>query len=219
MRRIGLTLTPGVLMSISRNVMPSCFCAAGSVRTRQEHPVGPVGVRRPDLLAVDDEVVAVEHGARLQAREVRAGAGLGVALAPANLAADDARQVLALELVAALVKEQRSDHRQAEADERGAELEARISSCSALPSADESPPPPYSFGHVGAVQPRSPMTFSHFATSGGNWTFLPPGQTSSSERGRVNIDFGALASSHSRASARKRSKSVMAGSPRSSDVT
>ncbi len=32
---IGLTVTPGDFMSISRNEMPSCFFAAGSVRTRQ----------------------------------------------------------------------------------------------------------------------------------------------------------------------------------------
>ena len=33
---IGRTVMPGVVMSISRNEMPSCFFAAGSVRTRQK---------------------------------------------------------------------------------------------------------------------------------------------------------------------------------------
>ena len=66
--------------------MPSCFLP--SVGAHQaEDPVGLVGVGGPDLLAVQDEVVAVAHGAGLERREVRAGARLGVALAPADLAA------------------------------------------------------------------------------------------------------------------------------------
>ena len=35
--RIGRASTPGVFMSISRKLMPSCFLAFGSVRTRQKH--------------------------------------------------------------------------------------------------------------------------------------------------------------------------------------
>ncbi len=33
---IGRTSTPGLVMSISRKLMPSCFFASGSVRTRQK---------------------------------------------------------------------------------------------------------------------------------------------------------------------------------------
>ena len=33
---IGRTVMPGVFMSISRNVMPSCFFALASVRVRQK---------------------------------------------------------------------------------------------------------------------------------------------------------------------------------------
>jgi hypothetical protein len=87
----------------------------------EEHPVGLIGVRRPHLLSGDDEVVALEHGARLQAREIGAGAGLRVALAPADLAADDRRDVRALELLGAELEQRRSDHRQAETDERWAQ--------------------------------------------------------------------------------------------------
>ena len=50
-------------------------------------PVGVVGIARPDLLAVDDVIVAVALGAGLQGGEVRSGVRLGVALAPADLAA------------------------------------------------------------------------------------------------------------------------------------
>src|SRR5581483_3390739 len=59
-----------------------------------EHPVRLIGVRGPDLLAVDDVRIAVEDGARLQAGEIGAGARLAVALAPADPAARDRRQVL-----------------------------------------------------------------------------------------------------------------------------
>ena len=55
-----------------------------------EHPVGEVGAGGPDLLAVDDVVVAVADGAGLEAGEVAAGAGLAEALAPRDLAAEDA---------------------------------------------------------------------------------------------------------------------------------
>ena len=47
-----------------------------------EHPVGVLRARRPDLLPVDDELVAVELGARPERRQVGARARLGVALTP-----------------------------------------------------------------------------------------------------------------------------------------
>ena len=52
-------------------------------------PVGEPGARRPDLVAVDDEAVAVEHGARRQRGEVAPGAGLREPLAERQLAARD----------------------------------------------------------------------------------------------------------------------------------
>ena len=51
--------------------------------------VGDVAVRRPDLLAVDDVIVAVAHGAGAQRGEVGAGVGLGEALAPHLFTAQD----------------------------------------------------------------------------------------------------------------------------------
>ena len=103
----------------------ACVLRGVGVRAdEQKHPVRLVGVSRPDLLAVDEEVVAVGDRARLQAREIRPRAGLRVSLTPADLAADDRRQVLALLLLAALVQQQRSDHRQSETGEGGAKLQA-----------------------------------------------------------------------------------------------
>ena len=80
----------------------------------QEDPVGVVRLAGPDLLTVDHEVVAVPDGARLQRREIGAGAGFAVALAPLHLARRDAVEVLLLLLVAAV------DHdRRAEVADRG----------------------------------------------------------------------------------------------------
>ena len=52
--------------------------------------------RRPDLGAIDHEVIAGIDRAGLEAGEVGAGVGLGEALAPADLAARHRRQQLAL---------------------------------------------------------------------------------------------------------------------------
>jgi hypothetical protein len=66
------------------------------VRPRQhEHPVGEVRARCPDLLAVHDEVVAAVLRPRAQAREIRAGAGLGIALAPDVVGSEDPREEVA----------------------------------------------------------------------------------------------------------------------------
>ena len=59
----------------------------------------------------------------LQRRQVRTRLGLGVALAPADLAADDLRQVLLLLLLGAEAQQGRADHAEAEAGERIGQLE------------------------------------------------------------------------------------------------
>jgi hypothetical protein len=51
-----------------------------------------VGQRRPHLLAVDDPLVAVAHGAGGETGDVGAGAGLAEQLAPDVLAGEDAPQ-------------------------------------------------------------------------------------------------------------------------------
>ena len=50
----------------------------------------------PYLLAVDDEFVAVTYRAGGQRRQVRTGIGFGISLAPDMLAAERARQIIAL---------------------------------------------------------------------------------------------------------------------------
>ena len=81
---------------------------------------------------------------------------------------------------------------------------ARISSRRILVSAGERPPPPYSLGQSGTVQPRSAMTSSHCFCAGEEKVALrPPQQASSSDRTGLRISGGQLASSQARVSARK----------------
>ena len=83
---------------------------AGLGAHQAEHHVRVVRRRRPDLLARDQEGVAVVAAARLQAGEVRARARLRVALAPDHLTAQCRRDVAALLLLAALLEQRRHQH-------------------------------------------------------------------------------------------------------------
>ena len=72
--------------------MPLCFGALAIGAGEHEAPIAPVRVRRPDLLTVDDPVVAVEVGARLNVRQVAARIRFGVSLTPQFLAPADLGQ-------------------------------------------------------------------------------------------------------------------------------
>src|SRR5687768_6032620 len=74
--------------------------------------------RGPDLLAVDDELVALADSRRAQARQIRTGTRLRVSLAPDMLAGENLRQVFRLLLFGAEPDQQRAD--QAEAMVRNA---------------------------------------------------------------------------------------------------
>ena len=66
------------------------------IRAHQaEDPVRLVGVGGPDFLAVDEEMIALVLGFRRERREIRPRVRLGIALAPANFAVHDLRQVFA----------------------------------------------------------------------------------------------------------------------------
>jgi len=90
-----------------------------------EHHVGVMGRAGPDLLAVDEEVVALLAGAGLQRGEVGAGARLGIALAPDHLAADGRRDIGPLLLLAAGLEQGRHQHRDALARQAGREAGPR----------------------------------------------------------------------------------------------
>src|SRR6202030_1843357 len=63
----------------------------------------------PHFLSVDYEGVAVEHRARLQARQVGAGARFGVTLAPDFLAGEHLEQVALFLLIGAEMHDSRAD--------------------------------------------------------------------------------------------------------------
>ena len=93
----------------------------GHVRIRAhqaENPVGVVGAGGPDLLAIDDEVIAVVFGASAQRRQIRAGTRFRIALAPPHFAASDFRQVAGLLFVGAVFQKRGADHRRAHACHR-----------------------------------------------------------------------------------------------------
>ena len=81
-----------------------------------------------------------------------------------------------------------------------------ISSFRIWASAGDSPPPPYSRGQVGTVQPRSTMSASQRWLSGFLNTALRPPQTRSSSGMGVRNDAGQWVSSQCRVSRRKVSR-------------
>src|SRR5712692_6058665 len=70
---------------------------------QQQTPVCDVGVAGPDLVAVNDILVALAGGRSGQRREIGAGAWLGKSLAPALGAVDHAGQESLLKFLAAVV--------------------------------------------------------------------------------------------------------------------
>ena len=70
---------------------------------QHDAPLGDVGVARPDLVPVDDVLVAVERRRRAQRREVGPGVGLAETLAPPVAAVDEAGQEPVLDRLAAVV--------------------------------------------------------------------------------------------------------------------
>ena len=81
----------------------------------EEPPVGDGAARRPDLLTVDDEVVARVDGAGLERGEVGAGIGLGIELAPQLLRREDLPEVARLLRVGAVDHDGGPDDAEAEA--------------------------------------------------------------------------------------------------------
>ena len=135
--------------------MPRCLGASRVGAYEGEDGVGGVGGGGPDLLAVEDEVVAVADGAGLEGGEVGAGAGLGVALGPGGFAGEDGRQVLAALLLAAVEDERWAQHARARSRRRAGRPRVAISWLRTNCSIALRPAPPYSFGQCGATQLRS----------------------------------------------------------------
>ena len=97
------------------------------VGAREEDAVvGDVRVRRPDLLAVDDEAVAVEPGRGPDAREIGAGPRLGEPLAPDLVRREERLQVALLLRVGAARDDRRAGHPEADHTEVRRRLGARF---------------------------------------------------------------------------------------------
>ena len=111
---IGRTSMPGWRMSTSRNEMPLCFGASGSVRAsvKMWSARWPADVQIFWPLSTHWSPSSV--GPQRQAAEVGPGVGLGVALAPAVLAGQDARQVVPLLLLGAPHEQRVAEHLDAE---------------------------------------------------------------------------------------------------------
>src|SRR3546814_3049888 len=85
-----------------------------------------MGEARPDLRSVDDQFVALDPPARLDAGKVRPRAGFRKALAPDRLAFQDTRQVIGF-LRLARIKDQRRAA-MVDADERSEEHTSELQS-------------------------------------------------------------------------------------------
>src|SRR5882672_2110655 len=76
---------------------------------QHEDPVGAMRQCGPDLLPVHDKRIAVEHGCRPQAGEIRSRIGFGISLAPDVLAGQDTRQIVGFLLFSPVLDQQRAD--------------------------------------------------------------------------------------------------------------
>ncbi len=99
---------------------PCVLGYVGIAAREKEPPLRVVAAARPDLLAVDDPLVAVARRARREAREVGARVGLGEELAPDLGAGADAREPARALFGGAVLEEGRADER--EADQEGVEV-------------------------------------------------------------------------------------------------
>ena len=83
-----------------------------------ENPISLIRSRSPDLRAIDYVLVAVLHGPRLQAGEIRPGIRFAVPLTPPDLATGDLREMFTLLLLRAEFQQCRADHADAHALQR-----------------------------------------------------------------------------------------------------
>ena len=132
--------------------------ALGARRVGPGEAGGEVAVLRtrgPHLLSVDDELAAIETGARLHAREVRAGSGLAEELAPDVLAAQQRWDQRFLLLLAGVHQEGGTAHPEPDLESAGWDLEGLgLAVEDALEPAGQ-PAPPNSVGQVMPARPAS----------------------------------------------------------------
>ena len=82
-----------------------------------EDVIGKLGMGGPDLGTVDDIVVAILDRRGLETRQIRAGTGLRIPLAPVVFAGQHARQVVRLLFLGTVLEEYGREHTQAEGNQ------------------------------------------------------------------------------------------------------
>src|SRR6056300_1037469 len=172
---IGLTDTPSLAISISKKLIPCCLGADGSVRTRQNiqsalcalvvhilvpftkkwSPISSAFVFR---LARSEPAPGSEYPC---AQRISPFTILGIcscfcaSLPYASRAGPNIQTPISYS--------------------GGRHFNRAISCCNTLASSIDRPPPPYSFGQVGAVQPRSAIASNQlWASADGNTRLRPP---------------------------------------------
>src|ERR1019366_3066102 len=163
--RIGFGRTPGSSMSISRKLIPSCFFTVGSVRTRQKiqsekcafdvqilcpltRKCSPCNTARVDRLARSDPAPGSEYPwhQRISPRTIFGICSCRCSSVPySNSTGPSIDNPIP---------------RNGERQPRSCISSSRISA-----SSPDNPPPPYCFGHVGAVQPFSAIRSSQIFCS------------------------------------------------------
>ena len=90
---------------------------------KTEDPVGVMRVAGPDLVTVDQVMIALQHRASLQPRQIGPGSRFAVALAPADFSTHDLRQMLLALRLGAVFQQHRPQHRQPHAAQRRAAIQ------------------------------------------------------------------------------------------------
>ena len=93
---------------------PLLALALGGGAHEAENLVGILAQRGPGFLAIDDVIIALADGAGLEAGEVGAGTGLGIALAPPIRAVENARQNVGFLLFGTEFDQDGAEHAQTE---------------------------------------------------------------------------------------------------------
>jgi hypothetical protein len=146
----------------------------------------------------------------LQAGEVGPGARLRIALAPADLAARDLGQEALLLLLGAVLQQRRPEHRDAEARQRAARADRRISSAGpwSRPGTGRRRHRPRASRARSSPSRPSPASSVPALRLEGEVAPAPAGVVLRAHR--LRISAGQFASSQARVSARKVSRSVIA---------
>ena len=100
-------------LHIDQDERNALLLLAGVIGAHQaENPVGVLGIRRPDLGAVDNEIIAIALCFGFETRQVRARSRLGVTLTPPIFTLENARQEIFFLLICPVGHDDVGDHHQ-----------------------------------------------------------------------------------------------------------